>query len=62
MGERPRYPFGVNYVILPNNETSCNEADQLIIEFDGKLKEVSDSHNEETKAKFAVVYVVFPYE
>jgi DNA-binding transcriptional ArsR family regulator len=62
VGERPRYPFGVNYVILPNNETSSNEADQLIAEFDGRLKELSDKHDEESKAKFAVVYAVFPYE
>ena len=62
IGERPRYPFGVNYVILPNNETSYKEADQLIVDLDGKLKELSDKHDEESDAKFAVVYAVFPYE
>ena len=62
VGERPRYPFGVNYVILPNNETSYKEADQLIGELDNKLKELSDKHDEDSKAKFAVVYAVFPYE
>jgi DNA-binding transcriptional ArsR family regulator len=62
VGERPRYPFGVNYVILPNNETSYEEADQLIVELDSKLKELSDKHDEDSKAKFAVVYAVFPYE
>jgi|GEM_PF-1139576 DNA-binding transcriptional ArsR family regulator len=62
VGERPRYPFGVNYVILPNNETSCKEADQLIGELDSKLKDLSDKHDEDSKAKFAVVYAVFPYE
>jgi DNA-binding transcriptional ArsR family regulator len=62
VGERPRYPFGVNYVILPNNEASSAEADLLIRELDGKLKELSDRHNEESTAKFAVAYAVFPYE
>jgi DNA-binding transcriptional ArsR family regulator len=62
VGERPRYPFGVNYVILPNNEASTKEADQLIAELDDKLKELSDRHDEASKAKFAVVYAVFPYE
>ena len=52
----------MNYVILPNNERSYKEADQLIVEFDSKLKELSDKHDEESKVKFAVVYAVFPYE
>jgi DNA-binding transcriptional ArsR family regulator len=62
VGERPRYPFGVNYVILPNNETSCKEADQLIVELDKKLKDLSDRHDEESEARIAIVYAVFPYE
>ena len=62
VGERPRYPFGVNYVILPINEASYKEADQLIVELDSRLKELSDKHDEDSKAKFAVVYAVFPYE
>jgi DNA-binding transcriptional ArsR family regulator len=62
VGERPRYPFSVNYVILPNSVASCKDADQLILELDGRLKELSDRHDEESKAKFAVAYAVFPYE
>ncbi len=62
VGERPRYPFGVNYIILPINEKSTKEADQLMIELDQKMKELSDKHDQGSKAKFAVVYAVFPYE
>jgi hypothetical protein len=62
VGERPRYPFSVNYVILPNNEQSSKEADALIADLDKELKGLSDKHQEEAKAKFAVIYAVFPYE
>jgi DNA-binding transcriptional ArsR family regulator len=62
VGERPRYPFSVNYVILPNNEQSSKEADALIADLDKELKGLSDKHQEDAKAKFAVIYAVFPYE
>lgn len=62
VGERPRYPFSVNYVILPNNEQSSKEADALIADLDKELKDLSDKHQEDAKAKFAVIYAVFPYE
>ncbi|MEI6796284.1 MAG: helix-turn-helix domain-containing protein [Methanomassiliicoccales archaeon] len=62
VGERPRYPFSVNYVILPTTEQSTKEADALIVKLDQDLQELSDKHQEEAKAKFAVIYAVFPYE
>jgi DNA-binding transcriptional ArsR family regulator len=62
VGERPKYPFGVNYIILPNNPKSMREAEDLILELDDRLKRMADEHPEEDRAKYAVMYAVFPYE
>lgn len=62
VGQRPKYPFGANYVILPNCKESMEVAERLIEELDQKLKELADQFPNEEKAKFAVMYSVFPYE
>jgi DNA-binding transcriptional ArsR family regulator len=62
VGERPKYPFGANYIILPNNPKSMREAEDLILELDERLKKMADEHPEEDRAKYAVMYAVFPYE
>lgn len=62
VGERPKYPFGANYVIIPNNKASFDEANELIKELDEKLKKLADKYPESEKAKFAAMYAVFPYE
>jgi DNA-binding transcriptional ArsR family regulator len=62
VGERPKYPFGANYIILPNNPESMREAEDLIVELDERLKKMADEHPEEDRAKYAVMYAVFPYE
>lgn len=62
VGERPKYPFGANYIIIPNNSESVEEANRLIRELDEKLKQLAEKHPEDEKAKFAVLYAVFPYE
>jgi DNA-binding transcriptional ArsR family regulator len=62
VGERPKYPFGANYIILPNNPKSMREAEELILELDERLKKMADEHPEEDRAKYAVMYAVFPYE
>jgi len=60
--ERPAYPFGANYVVLPVNESSFKEAEQLITDLDDRMKELSDKHPEGGKPKFAILYTVFPFE
>ncbi len=62
VGERPKYPFGANYVIIPNNPESMREAEELIVEVDGKLRALAEKHPEDERAKTAVMYAVFPYE
>ena len=62
VGERPKYPFGANYIILPNNKASFDEANELIKELDENLKKLADKYPDSEKAKFAVMYAVFPYE
>ncbi|MDD1772159.1 MAG: helix-turn-helix domain-containing protein [Methanomassiliicoccales archaeon] len=62
VAERPNYPFGANYVILPVNDQTTQEAEKLIAEMDDRLKELSDKHSEDGKPKFAILYSVFPYE
>ncbi|HSV42567.1 MAG TPA: helix-turn-helix domain-containing protein [Methanomassiliicoccales archaeon] len=62
VGARPKYPFGANYIILPNNKESFEEAERLIVELDEKLKNLADKYPEDEKAKYAVMYAVFPYE
>ncbi|OPY32655.1 MAG: Helix-turn-helix domain protein [Methanomassiliicoccales archaeon PtaU1.Bin124] len=62
VGQRPKYPFGANYVVLPNTKRSMDEANELIKELDEKLKKLSDKYPDSEKAKFAVMYAVFPYE
>jgi DNA-binding transcriptional ArsR family regulator len=60
--ERPNYPFGADYVILPVNDSTSQEAERLITDLDDRLKELSDQHPEDGKPKFAILYSVFPYE
>jgi len=62
VADRPNYPFGANYVIIPVNDRSCQEAEELISDMDDRLKELTDRHSEEGKAKFAILYSVFPIE
>jgi hypothetical protein len=62
VSERPSYPFGANYVILPVNESTSQEAKRLITEMDDRLKELSDRHTEEGRPKFAILYSIFPHE
>ncbi|MFA5312447.1 MAG: helix-turn-helix domain-containing protein [Methanomassiliicoccales archaeon] len=62
IGERPKYPFGANYVVIPNSKESYDKAEQLIVELDEKLKKLSDEFPNEEQTKFAVMYAVFPYE
>lgn len=62
VGERPNYPFGANYIILPNNPKSMREAEYPIPELDERLKKMADENPEEDRAKYAVMYAVFPYE
>jgi len=62
IGERPRYPFGANYIVIPNNKDSYDKAMALIKELDEKLKKLSDEFPDEEPTKFAVMYAVFPYE
>ncbi|HIH77265.1 MAG TPA: winged helix-turn-helix transcriptional regulator [Methanomassiliicoccales archaeon] len=60
--DRPNYPFGANYVILPVSDSAALEAEKLISDLDDKLKELSDKHPEEGRPKFAILYSVFPFE
>ncbi len=60
--ERPRYPFGANYVILPDTKDSNADAEALIRETDERLRQLAEKHTEEKKEKFALLYAVFPYQ
>jgi hypothetical protein len=60
--ERPRYPFGVNYVILPDTERSNADAETFIREMDKRLGQLAEEHPQEKKEKFALLYAVFPYQ
>ncbi|TFG54598.1 MAG: ArsR family transcriptional regulator, partial [Methanomassiliicoccus sp.] len=62
VADRPNYPFGANYVIVPVNDRSSQEAEELISDMDDRFKELIDRHPEEGKAKFAILYSVFPIE
>ena len=62
VGERPKYPFGANYIIIPNHPESMREAESLIIELDERLRALAEKHPEEDRAKTAIMYAVFPYE
>ena len=62
MEERPEYPFGANYVILPDTEMSNADAEAFIEETDRRFKDLATKHPQEKKAKFALLYAVFPYE
>jgi DNA-binding transcriptional ArsR family regulator len=62
VADRPNYPFGANYVILPVSDSAAQEAEKLISDLDDRLKELSDKHPEEGKPKFAILYSVFPFE
>jgi len=59
--QRPQYPFGANYVILPDTEKSKRDAEEFIEEVDRKLKRLTEKHSQEKKEKFALMYAVFPY-
>lgn len=60
--ERPRYPFGANYVILPDTDKSSADAETFISEMDERLRELAEKHSQEKKEKFALLYAVFPYQ
>jgi hypothetical protein len=60
--ERPRYPFGANYIILPDTEKSNADAEAFILEMDKKLKDLVGKHPQDRKEKFALLYAVFPYQ
>ncbi len=60
--QRPQYPFGANYVILPDTEKSKRDAERFIEETDKRLKELTEKHSQEKREKFALMYAVFPYE
>ncbi|HRR67419.1 MAG TPA: winged helix-turn-helix domain-containing protein [Methanomassiliicoccales archaeon] len=62
VAERPNYPFGANYVILPVSAPAVEDAETLMSELNDRLKGLSDKHPEEGKPKFAVLYAVFPFE
>jgi len=62
VADRPNYPFGANYVILPVNESTSMEAEKLINELDDRLKALSDSNPKDSKEKIAILYSVFPFE
>ncbi|NLX48005.1 MAG: winged helix-turn-helix transcriptional regulator [Euryarchaeota archaeon] len=62
VSDRPNYPFGANYVVLPVNESSAQEAEALISELDDRLKELADKHADDGGPKFAILYSVFPFE
>ncbi len=62
VGERPEYPFGANYVILPDTAESSADAEAFIHDTDRKFKSLVTKHSEERKEKFALLYAVFPYE
>jgi DNA-binding transcriptional ArsR family regulator len=60
--ERPRYPFGANYIVLPDTEKSNADAEAFILEMDKKLKDLVGKHPQDRKEKFALLYAVFPYQ
>lgn len=60
--ERPRYPFGANYVIVPNTPESAREAEELVSELDHKLARLAKDHAEDGDEKFAFLYSLFPYD
>jgi len=60
--ERPRYPFGANYVILPDTDKSNADAEAFILDTDKKLRQLAEKHPQEKKEKFALLYAVFPYQ
>ncbi|MFP4170678.1 MAG: hypothetical protein ACLFUV_06625 [Methanomassiliicoccales archaeon] len=42
--ERKRYTFGLNFVILPNTEGSNREAEELVADFDRKMRELAEKY------------------
>jgi DNA-binding transcriptional ArsR family regulator len=59
---RPRYPFGANYVILPNTPESAERAEALVAEFDDKIHALAEEFKAERKEKFALLYALFPFD
>lgn len=59
---RPRYPFGANYIILPNTPESAEKAEELVAEIDEKLHSFADEFKEDRREKFALLYALFPYD
>ncbi len=60
--QRPRYPFGANYVVVPNTPESAQEAEELVSELDKGMSRLAEGHPEDKEEKFALLYSLFPYE
>jgi len=59
---RPRYPFGANYIILPNTSESTERAETLVTEFDDRMRSLAEEFRDDRKEKFALLYALFPYD
>ena len=59
---RPRYPFGVNYVILPNTPGSAERVEVLVAGLEKEIRSLAMEFRDETKEKFALLYALFPYD
>jgi len=56
------YPFGVNYIVIPNTPESTERAESLVARLEDDLRAMSDEFGDDGKDRFALMYALFPYD